>query len=78
MTSMTMVFGLLQLALSTGVGANGNQSLGVGTIGGMVIGTLSLLFIVPTLFVVFQAIEEKLFSRKALRVDNQNMIVEND
>ena len=59
MTSMTMVFGLLPLALATGVGANGNHSLGVGTIGGMVIGTIALLFIVPVLFVVFQSIEEK-------------------
>ena len=59
MTSMTMVFGLLPLALATGVGANGNHSLGVGTIGGMVIGTIALLFIVPVLFVIFQTIEEK-------------------
>ena len=64
MTSMTMVFGLLPLALATGVGANGNQSLGVGTIGGMLIGTISLLFIVPSLFVVFQTLEEKIFTRK--------------
>ena len=60
MTSMTMVFGLLPLALATGVGANGNHSLGVGTIGGMVIGTIALLFIVPVLFVVFQTIEERM------------------
>ncbi len=60
MTSMTMVFGLLPLALATGVGANGNHSLGVGTIGGMVVGTIALLFIVPVLFVVFQTIEERL------------------
>lgn len=64
MTSMTMVFGLLPLALASGVGANGNQSLGVGTIGGMLIGTVSLLFIVPSLFVIFQALEEKLFGRR--------------
>ncbi|MCH5301797.1 MAG: efflux RND transporter permease subunit [Prevotella sp.] len=64
MTSMTMVFGLLPLALATGVGANGNRSLGVGTIGGMLIGTIALLFIVPALFVVFQAIEVRLFPSK--------------
>ena len=67
MTSMTMVFGLLPMALSTGVGANGNHSLGVGTIGGMLIGTISLLFIVPALFVIFQIIEEKVFGRKMAR-----------
>ena len=64
MTSLTMVFGLLPLALATGVGANGNRSLGVGAIGGMLIGTIALLFIVPSLFVIFQTIEEKVFGRK--------------
>jgi HAE1 family hydrophobic/amphiphilic exporter-1 len=64
MTSLTMVFGLLPLALATGVGANGNHSLGVGTIGGMVIGTIALIFIVPVLFVIFQTIEERLKKRK--------------
>ena len=64
MTSMTMVFGLLPLALATGVGANGNRSLGVGAIGGMLIGTIALLFIVPCLFVIFQTIEEKVFGKK--------------
>ena len=63
MTSLTMVFGLLPLALATGVGANGNHSLGVGTIGGMLIGTIALLFIVPVLFVVFQTIEERITRR---------------
>jgi len=64
MTSMTMVFGLLPLALATGVGANGNRSLGVGAIGGMIIGTIALLFIVPVLFIIFQTIEEKVFKTK--------------
>lgn len=60
MTALTMVFGLLPLMFSTGVGANGNISLGTGTVGGMVIGTLALLFIVPSLFVIFRYIEEKI------------------
>ena len=60
MTSLTMIFGLLPLALATGVGANGNHSLGVGTIGGMLIGTIALLFIVPVLFVIFQTIEDRI------------------
>ncbi|MBQ9558843.1 MAG: efflux RND transporter permease subunit [Bacteroidaceae bacterium] len=59
MTSLTMVFGLLPMALATGVGANGNRSLGVGTIGGMVVGTVALLFVVPVLFVAFQWAEER-------------------
>ena len=63
MTSMTMIFGLLPLTLASGVGANGNRSLGVGTIGGMFIGTIALLFIVPVLFIIFQTIEEKVFKK---------------
>ncbi len=68
MTSMTMIFGLLPLALATGVGANGNQSLGVGTIGGMLIGTIALLFIVPVLFIIFQSIEERVMPKKKLTI----------
>ena len=64
MTSMTMIFGLLPLALATGVGANGNRSLGVGAIGGMLIGTVALLFIVPVLFVIFQSIEERVMPKR--------------
>ena len=63
MTSLTMVFGLLPLALATGVGANGNHSLGVGTIGGMVVGTIALIFIVPVLFVIFKTIEERFYHK---------------
>ena len=66
MTSLTMIFGLLPLAIATGVGANGNRSLGVGAIGGMLIGTIALLFIVPILFVVFQHIEERVFRRRRI------------
>ena len=69
MTSMTMVFGLLPLALATGVGANGNRSLGVGAIGGMLIGTIALLFIVPVLFTIFQSIEERVMPKKTNRRD---------
>ena len=65
MTSLTMIFGLLPLALATGVGANGNHSLGVGTIGGMAIGTVALLFVVPVLFVLFQSIEERVMGKSA-------------
>ena len=46
--------------LSSGVGANGNRSLGTGVVGGMTIGTLALLFIVPTLFIAFQWLQERL------------------
>lgn len=59
MTSLTMIFGMLPMMFSTGVGANGNISIGVGTVGGMLIGTIALLFIVPPLFMVFQYLQEK-------------------
>ena len=59
MTAGTMIFGLFPLMVASGVGANGNSSLGTGTVGGMVIGTLALLFIVPSLFIVFQYLQEK-------------------
>ena len=59
MTALTMVFGLLPLVVATGVGANGNSSLGTGAVGGMLIGTLALLFVVPSLFIVFQYLQEK-------------------
>lgn len=59
MTALTMIFGLLPLMVSTGVGANGNRTLGSGAVGGMLVGTLALLFIVPVLFVSFQWLQEK-------------------
>lgn len=64
MTVLSMVFGLIPLMLSHGVGANGNRSLATGVIGGMIVGTLALLFLVPSLFVVFQYIQEKVFPKR--------------
>ena len=60
MTALTMIVGLFPLMAATGVGANGNRSLGTGAVGGMVIGTLALLFIVPSLFIAFQWLQEKI------------------
>ncbi|WP_347281651.1 efflux RND transporter permease subunit [uncultured Alistipes sp.] len=60
MTVLTMVFGMIPLVLASGVGANGNSTLGTGVVGGMIVGTLALLFLVPTLFIVFQALQEKI------------------
>ena len=64
MTSLTMIFGMLPLMFSTGVGANGNISIGVGTVGGMLIGTIALLFVVPVLFIIFRNIEEKVMPKR--------------
>lgn len=60
MTVLTMVFGMLPLVFAHGVGANGNSTLGAGVVGGMIVGTLALLFLVPTLFIAFQTLQEKI------------------
>ena len=59
MTSLTMIFGMLPLMFASGAGANGSRTVGVGTVGGMLIGTLGLLFVVPSLFVLFQTLQER-------------------
>lgn len=68
MTSATMIFGMLPLMFASGVGANGNISVGVGTVGGLIFGTLALLFIVPVLFVIFQYLHEKITPKYKNRV----------
>lgn len=64
MTALTMIFGLLPLMFASGVGANGNRSLGVGAVGGMIIGTIALLFVTPAFFIVFQYIEERVMGER--------------
>lgn len=64
MTALTVVFGMLPLMFASGVGANGNRSLGVGVVGGMVIGTVALLFVTPAFFIVFQYVEERVMSKR--------------
>ncbi len=66
MTSLTLIFGMLPLIFATGVGANGNISLGVGVVGGMLIGTIALVFVVPSLYMIFQGIEERLIPKRIL------------
>ncbi len=60
MTSLAMVIGLLPMMFAMGVGKNGNQTLGAAAVGGMLIGTFCQLFVVPVLFVIFQALQEKI------------------
>ena len=59
MTSLAMIIGLLPMMFAFGVGANGNRSLGTTAIGGMLIGMICQIFIVPVLFVIFQYLQEK-------------------
>ena len=64
MTVLTMIFGMLPLMFASGVGANGNRSLGVGTVGGLIIGTIALLFITPAFSIIFMWVEEKVMGKR--------------
>ena len=70
MTSLAMLIGLLPLMFAFGVGANGNRSLGTTAIGGMLIGMICQIFIVPVLFVVFQYLQEKITPMTWEDIDN--------
>jgi HAE1 family hydrophobic/amphiphilic exporter-1 len=59
MTSLAMIIGLLPMMFASGVGKNGNQTLGAAAIGGMLLGTALQIFIVPALFVLFETLQEK-------------------
>ena len=57
---LTMIFGMLPLMFSSGAGANGNSSLGTGVVGGMAVGTVALLFVVPVFYIIFEYLQEKI------------------
>ena len=76
MTSLAMVIGLLPMMFASGVGKNGNQTLGAAAVGGMLIGTILQLFVVPTLFVIFQAIQEKISPLKFEDEENAEVAAE--
>ncbi|NTS42966.1 efflux RND transporter permease subunit [Flavisolibacter sp. BT320] len=59
MTSFAFIFGLVPLAIATGAGATGNRSIGTGAVGGMLIGTLLGVFVIPVLFIIFQSLQER-------------------
>jgi HAE1 family hydrophobic/amphiphilic exporter-1 len=63
MTSLAFIFGLMPLMFSTGVGAAGNRSIGTGAVGGMLIGTVFGVFVIPILYIIFQSLQEKLSSK---------------
>ena len=60
MTVLTCVLGMVPLLLATGAGANGNRTIGVGVVGGMIVGTLAILFTVPVFFIFFEFLQEKI------------------
>lgn len=72
MTSLAMVVGLIPLMLSMGVGANGNRALGTAAVGGMFIGMICQIFVVPALFVIFQYLQEKVKPMVWEDIDNSD------
>ena len=76
MTSLAMVIGLLPMMFASGVGKNGNQTLGAAAVGGMLIGTILQIFVVPTLFVIFQSIQEKIRPMKFEDEENAEVAAE--
>lgn len=70
MTSLALIIGLLPMMFAHGVGANGNKALGTGAVGGMLIGMVLQVLIVPALFVAFQLIQEKISPMKWKDTDN--------
>lgn len=76
MTSLAMIIGLIPLMIATGAGANGNQALGTGAIGGMLIGMILQVLFVPALFMAFQALQERLSPPKWKDTDNSGITSE--
>jgi hydrophobe/amphiphile efflux-1 (HAE1) family protein len=69
MTALCMTVGMIPLALSSGAGANGDMSLALGVIGGMTVGTVALLFMVPVFFIAFQTLQEKLMPARKHEIE---------
>ena len=76
MTSLAMIVGLIPLLIATGAGAHGNRTLGASSIGGMLIGMIFQIFIVPVLFVIFQYLQEKIKPIEWTDLDNSDMNTE--
>ncbi|MDU5343450.1 MAG: efflux RND transporter permease subunit, partial [Prevotella bivia] len=76
MTALAMIVGLIPLMFASGVGRNGNQTLGAAAIGGMLIGTLCQIFFVPALFTIFQSIQERISPLRFDDEDNKSALKE--
>ena len=74
MTVATMIIGMIPLVIEGGAGANGNRALALGVIGGMSIGTVALLFVVPAFFIVFQKLHER-FQGKTVKSENNDVVI---
>ena len=72
MTVATMIIGMVPLVIEGGAGANGNRALALGVIGGMSVGTVALLFVVPAFFIVFQNLHEKFQGAPKMKKNEEN------
>ena len=75
MTVATMIIGMIPLVITGGAGANGNRALALGVIGGMSVGTVALLFVVPAFFIVFQSLHEKFQGAPKMKSENENVVI---
>lgn len=78
MTSLAFIFGLLPLAFSAGVGAVGNRSIGMGAVGGMLVGTILGIFVIPILFIIFQGLQERLSGKPVGTNENDVALLEEE
>jgi HAE1 family hydrophobic/amphiphilic exporter-1 len=69
MTVATMIIGMIPLIIEGGAGANGNRALALGVVGGMSVGTVALLFVVPAFFIVFQSLHEKFQGKEPAKTE---------
>ena len=72
MTSFAFIFGLIPLVIGGGVGANGNRSIGVGAVGGMLIGTMIGILVIPAMYVIFQTLQEKISKPEKRSISEMN------
>ncbi|HVN56942.1 MAG TPA: efflux RND transporter permease subunit [Bacteroidales bacterium] len=75
MTSFAFIFGVMPLMFSTGAGANGNRSIGISAVGGMLFGTLFGIMVIPLLFIIFQTFQEKFRKVENNEVTNQDGLI---
>ena len=78
MTSLAFIFGLMPLALASGVGAVGNRSIGMGAVGGMLIGTIFGVFVIPILFVIFQGLQERISGKPVTTKESNVALLEEE
>jgi HAE1 family hydrophobic/amphiphilic exporter-1 len=76
MTSFAFIFGLMPLMFATGAGAIGNRSIGTGAVGGMLIGTVFGVFVIPVLFIIFQRLQERISPKRLQKIAKPETVKE--